>query len=81
MVEELKVAMQLSGAKSIAHMRQIDIVVTGETRNWLTLRGFEETLKDMAQRRWRKYKSSEVGNWSPKNPAQVEVSEVHPRSD
>ena len=80
-VEELKVAMQLSGAKSIADMRQIDIVVTGETRNWLTLRGFEETLKDMAQRRWRKYKSSEVGNWSPKNPAQVEVSEVHPRSD
>ena len=80
-VEELKVAMQLSGAKSIADMRQIDIVVTGETRNWLTLRGFEETLKDMAQRRWRKYKSSEVGNWSPKNSAQVEVSEVHPRSD
>ena len=67
-VEELKVAMQLSGAKSIADMQQIDIVVTGETRNWLTLRGFEETLKDMAQRRWRKYKASGDGNWSRDTP-------------
>ena len=58
-VEELKVAMQLSGAKSIADMRQIDIVVTGETRSWLTLRGFEENLKDMAQRRWHKYNAIE----------------------
>ena len=53
-VAELKVAMQLSGAATIAHMREVDIVVTGETRNWLTLRGFEEELKAMAQRRWRK---------------------------
>jgi len=80
-VEELKVAMQLSGAKSIADMKQIDIVVTGETRNWLTLRGFEETLKDMAQRRWRKYKSSGEGNWSLKSSAGVEESEVHLQSD
>jgi isopentenyl-diphosphate Delta-isomerase len=80
-VEELKVAMQLSGAKSIADMRQIDIVVTGETRNWLTLRGFEETLKDMAQRRWRKYKSSGDGNWSLRSSAEVEESEVHLQSD
>jgi isopentenyl-diphosphate delta-isomerase len=53
-VVELKVAMQLSGAKHIADLRQVDIVVTGETRNWLTLRGFEDQLKAMAQRRWRK---------------------------
>ena len=54
-VAELKVAMQLSGAKNIAQLQQADIVVTGETRNWLTLRGFEENLKEMAQRRRRHY--------------------------
>jgi isopentenyl-diphosphate Delta-isomerase len=53
-VSELKVAMQLSGAASIAQLQHVDIVVTGETRNWLNMRGFEETLKSMAQRRWRK---------------------------
>lgn len=53
-VAELKVAMQLSGAANIAQLQQVDIVVTGETCNWLTMRGFEETLKSMAQRRWRK---------------------------
>src|SRR5437868_6973775 len=58
-VAELKVAMQLSGAGSIAGMQRTDIVVTGETRNWLTLRGFEENLKVMAQRRWRKYNAIE----------------------
>jgi len=44
----------LSGAATIAQMREVDVVVTGETRSWLTLRGFEEELKGMAQRRWRK---------------------------
>src|SRR6266436_9801761 len=53
-VAEMKVAMQLSGAKNIEQMRQVDVVVTGETHNWLRLRGFEEQLKAMAQRRWRK---------------------------
>src|SRR5712691_5101049 len=53
-IAELKVAMQLSGANRIEQMRQVDIVVTGETGNWLRLRGFEEVLKAMAQRRWRK---------------------------
>lgn len=52
-VAELKVAMQLSGASNITQLRQVDVVVSGETRNWLTLRGFEEELKAMAQRRWR----------------------------
>lgn len=53
-IAELKVAMQLSGASTITQLREVDIVVTGETRNWLTLRGFEEELKAMAQRRWRR---------------------------
>lgn len=53
-VAELKVAMQLSGAMNIARLQQVDVVVKGETREWLKLRGFEETLKAMAQRRWRK---------------------------
>ena len=54
-IAELKVAMQLSGAASIAQMRETDVVITGETRDWLTLRGFEVDLKGMAQRRWRRY--------------------------
>ncbi len=56
-IEELKVAMQLSGVRSVSEMQQTDIVITGETRNWLSLRGFDETLKGMAQRRWRRYHS------------------------
>ncbi len=52
-VAEMKVAMQLSGAASVAQLRQADVVVTGETREWLMLRGFESDLKGMAQRRWR----------------------------
>src|SRR5438876_2577753 len=51
-VAELKVAMQLSGAASIEQLQQTDIVVTGETRNWLSMRGFEEGLRLMAQRKW-----------------------------
>src|SRR5438309_8215198 len=51
-VAELKVAMQLSGASSIEQLQQTDLVVTGETRNWLSMRGFEEELKALAQRRW-----------------------------
>src|SRR2546428_4260387 len=59
-VAEMKVAMQLSGASSIAELQQTDIVVTGETRAWLTIRGFEEQLRDMAQRRWHKYMATEM---------------------
>ncbi len=57
-VAELKVAMQLSGAVSIEQLQQADIVVTGETRNWLTMRGFEEELKAMARRRWSRMQGS-----------------------
>ncbi len=53
-IAQLKVAMQLSGSASIARLHEADIVVTSETRSWLTLRGFEDDLKAMAQRRWRK---------------------------
>src|SRR5712691_867283 len=51
-VAELKVAMQLSGAATIEQLQQTDIVVTGETRNWLSMRGFDEELRSVAQRRW-----------------------------
>ncbi|GHO44820.1 alpha-hydroxy-acid oxidizing protein [Ktedonospora formicarum] len=53
LIAELKVAMQLSGAGTIAQMRKVDIVVGGETRAWLQMRGFEEELKKMARRRLR----------------------------
>lgn len=55
-VAELKVAMQLSGARSIEELRGADVVMRGETRDWLMLRGYEEQLRAMAQRRWDKYK-------------------------
>src|SRR5581483_9354194 len=44
LISELQVAMQLSGAASIAELSQTDVVVTGETYHWLKLRGFEATL-------------------------------------
>ena len=53
-VAEMKVAMQLSGSSSIARLHQADVVVTGESRNWLILRGFDAELTVMAQRRWRR---------------------------
>ena len=53
-VAELKVAMQLSGSSSIARLRQADVVVTGESQNWLLSRGFDAELTVMAQRRWRR---------------------------
>jgi isopentenyl-diphosphate delta-isomerase len=51
-IAELKVAMQLSGAASVAQLSEVDVVVTGETRAWLQQRGFEDVLTGMAQRRW-----------------------------
>jgi isopentenyl-diphosphate delta-isomerase len=57
-VAELQVAMQLSGVSSVEAMQQTDIVVGGETRNWLSLRGFDDTLKGMAQRRWSKFNAA-----------------------
>ncbi|GAC1617623.1 MAG: type 2 isopentenyl-diphosphate Delta-isomerase [Ktedonobacteraceae bacterium] len=57
-IAELQVAMQLSGASNLAQLRAADLVVTGYTRDWLTLRGFEEELKIMAQRRWQRMQAS-----------------------
>ena len=51
-IAQLKVAMQLSGAKNITQLRHADVVVTGATREWLSLRGFDTELTGMAQRRW-----------------------------
>jgi isopentenyl-diphosphate delta-isomerase len=48
---ELQVAMQLSGAQSLVELRQADVIVGGETRHWLEMRGFGETLRAMANRR------------------------------
>jgi isopentenyl-diphosphate delta-isomerase len=47
---ELRVAMQLTGAATIAEMRQRPVVVTGMTREWLAARGFERDLHAMARR-------------------------------
>lgn len=54
-IAQLKVAMQLSGAATISQLREVDVVVTGASREWLVLRGFEGDLQAMAQRRWRKH--------------------------
>jgi isopentenyl-diphosphate delta-isomerase len=59
-IAELKVAMQLSGVRSVSEIQETDVVITGETRNWLSLRGFDETLKGLAQRRWQKYNSVKI---------------------
>ncbi len=50
-ITQLKVAMQLSGAATIQQLHETDVVVTGATREWLFLRGFEDDLKKMAQHR------------------------------
>jgi isopentenyl-diphosphate delta-isomerase len=53
-IKQLKVAMQLSGATNLRQLSEVDVVVTGATREWLTLRGFDDELKALAQRRWRR---------------------------
>jgi isopentenyl-diphosphate delta-isomerase len=50
LILELKVAMQLSGAATIDQLRRVDVVVTGETYHWLSLRGFKETMHTLARR-------------------------------
>jgi isopentenyl-diphosphate delta-isomerase len=47
---ELRVAMQLTGAASVAAMQQRPVVVTGQTREWLAARGFEGELHTLARR-------------------------------
>ena len=40
-IEELKVAMFLVGAKSISELREVPVVITGSTAEWLRLRGVD----------------------------------------
>ncbi|HEV8190591.1 MAG TPA: type 2 isopentenyl-diphosphate Delta-isomerase, partial [Ktedonobacterales bacterium] len=47
---ELRVAMQLAGAATVAELQQAPAVVLGETRAWLEQRGFGEVLQAQAQR-------------------------------
>ena len=42
--------MQLTGAASVDALRRVPVVVTGAAREWLELRGFEQTLRAMARR-------------------------------
>jgi len=71
-ITELEVAMQLSGASNLAQLHGADLVVTGYTREWLTLRGFDEELKGMAQRRWRRMQAESTYQLSLANePSQV----------
>jgi isopentenyl-diphosphate delta-isomerase len=53
-IKQMRVAMQLSGAANLSQLNDVDVVVTGATREWLSLRGFDDELKAMAQRRWRR---------------------------
>lgn len=62
LISQLKVAMQLSGAASIAQLQVTDIVVTGATREWLVLRGYEDDLKAMAQQRWQRMQRGDTGD-------------------
>lgn len=47
---ELRVAMQLTGAATLADLARRPVVVTGATREWLDLRGFETQIRAMARR-------------------------------
>jgi isopentenyl-diphosphate delta-isomerase len=48
-IEELKTAMFLVGAGSIGELKQVDVVITGRTREWLELRGVD--CREYANRR------------------------------
>jgi isopentenyl-diphosphate delta-isomerase len=47
---ELRVAMQLTGAATLADLRRTPVVVTGATREWLDQRGFDQQLRALARR-------------------------------
>jgi isopentenyl-diphosphate Delta-isomerase len=66
-IKQMKVAMQLSGAANLSQLREVDVVVTGATREWLSVRGFDDELKAMAQRRWRRMQQ-ETLIFSPEVP-------------
>ncbi len=47
---ELRVAMQLAGAATVADLQRAPVLVLGESRAWLEQRGFGEVLHTQAQR-------------------------------
>jgi isopentenyl-diphosphate delta-isomerase len=47
---ELRAAMQLTGAATVAGLARVPAVVTGETNAWLELRGFGDELRALARR-------------------------------
>jgi isopentenyl-diphosphate delta-isomerase len=47
---ELRVAMQLTGAATLSALRDVPVVTTGATREWLDLRGFGDELRALARR-------------------------------
>lgn len=53
-IEELKTAMFLVGAVNVAELRNIDVVITGKTKEWLESRGIN--CRKFANRRMQKWK-------------------------
>jgi isopentenyl-diphosphate delta-isomerase len=49
-LHELRVAMQLVGARDLPELGRVPVVVTGATREWLELRGFGDRLRELARR-------------------------------
>jgi isopentenyl-diphosphate delta-isomerase len=49
-IAELRAAMQLTGAATVADLARVPAVVTGETHAWLELRGFGDELRALARR-------------------------------
>jgi isopentenyl-diphosphate Delta-isomerase len=49
-VAELRVAMQLVGARTVADLAQAPAVLTGRTREWLDVRGFDDQVRALARR-------------------------------
>ncbi|GCE27281.1 type 2 isopentenyl-diphosphate Delta-isomerase [Dictyobacter alpinus] len=74
-VAQLKVAMQLSGASNLVQLRETDVVVTGASREWLSLRGFDDELKTMAQRRWRRIQQL-VQQDTPEEPIAYRYNQI-----
>jgi isopentenyl-diphosphate delta-isomerase len=47
---ELRVAMFLVGARNLEDLKKTDLVIRGDTRDWLTQRGYE--TQHYARRSW-----------------------------
>ncbi len=47
---ELKTAMQLTGSRNIAALQKAPVIIGGEVKSWLDLRGFEKQVKQFARR-------------------------------